>query len=114
MIKRKEEQRTEIRENLRGGFGALEFRHIFEKDELSGKAKMFAKILLLPGQSIGEHAHGEEGEIYIVEKGVATVTENGSEHELFPSDTMWTTGENTHSIKNKTEEELLIYAIILP
>ena len=114
MIKREDSQRKEIRENLRGGVGALDFKHIFEKDELSGKANMFAEVTLLPGESIGEHPHGEEGEIYIVKSGVATVTDCGKVYEMNVGDAMWTTGGETHSIENKTESPLIIYAIILP
>ena len=114
MIKLKKERRQEIRENLRGGKGALAFSHIFEKEELSGKANMFAEVILLPGESIGEHPHGEEGEMYIVMSGTATVTDCGKEYELSCGDAMWTTNGETHSIENRTEKELVIYAVILP
>ena len=114
MIKAKALQRKEIRENLRGGIGALDFMHIFEKDELSGKANMFAEVTLHPGQSIGEHPHGAEGEIYIIKSGVATVTDCGETYEMGVGDAMWTTGGETHSIENRTSEDLVIYAIILP
>lgn len=114
MIKLKSERRGEIRENLRGGKGELQFSHIFEKDELSNKANMFAEVTLLPGESIGEHPHGEEGEMYIVMSGKATVTDCGRVYELSVGDAMWTTGGETHSIENKTSEPLIIYAIILP
>ncbi len=114
MIKLRDSQKKDIKENLRGGVGALDFTHIFEKAELSGKANMFAEVKLLPGQSIGEHPHGDEGEIYIVKSGVATVTDCGKEYELNVGDAMWTTGGETHSVENKSNEELVIYAIILP
>ena len=114
MIKLRADQKKDIKENLRGGVGALDFTHIFEKDELAGKANMFAEVTLLPGQSIGEHPHGAEGEIYIVKSGVATVTDCGKEYELSVGDAMWTTGGETHSVENKSNENLVIYAIILP
>jgi len=114
MIKLKSAQRCEVKEKLRGGNGALDFVHIFEKDELLGKANMFAEVTLKPGESIGEHPHGEEGEIYIVKSGVATVTDCGNVYELNAGDSMWTTGGETHSIENKSQENLVIYAIILP
>lgn len=114
MIKTKASQRKEIRENLRGGVGALDFLHLFEKEELSGKANMFAEVMLLPGESIGEHPHGDEGEIYIIKSGVATVTDCGKTCEMNAGDVMWTTGGETHSIENKSNSPLVIYAIILP
>lgn len=114
MIKFKSERRGEVRENLRGGKGALQFSHIFEKSELKDKANMFAEVTLLPGESIGEHPHGQEGEMYIIMKGAATVTDCGEVFELGEGDAMWTTGGETHSIENRTDEPLVIYAIILP
>ncbi|MBQ8003842.1 MAG: cupin domain-containing protein [Oscillospiraceae bacterium] len=114
MIKRRATMRPETKENLRGGHGALSFTHIFEKDELCGKANMFAEVTLLPGESIGEHPHGAEGEIYIVKSGTATVTDCGEVYELSVGDAMWTTAGETHSVENKSEESLVIYAIILP
>lgn len=114
MIKLKSEMRGEVRENLRGGNGALQFSHIFEKAELKDKANMFAEVTLLPGESIGEHPHGEEGEMYIVMSGKATVTDCGKVYELGAGDAMWTTGGETHSIQNNSSELLVIYAIILP
>ena len=114
MIKLTASQRREVKKNLRGGNGALDFVHIFEKDELCGKANMFAEVTLRPGESIGEHPHGTEGEMYIVKSGVATVTDRGNTYELNVGDAMWTTGGETHSIENKSEKPLVIYAIILP
>ena len=114
MIKRISNQRPEVRENVRGGIGALDFVNIFEKDELSGKANMFAEVTLKPGDTIGEHPHGTEGEIYIVKSGTATVTDCGETFELGVGDAMWTTGGETHSVANKTNENLVIYAIVLP
>ena len=35
MIKRKSEQVTEVRENMRGGGGSVTIRHYFKKDEIS-------------------------------------------------------------------------------
>ncbi len=114
MVKKKNEMREEIRSNLRGGRGDLKFTHIFEKEELADRANMFATVTIMPGESIGEHPHSSEGEMYIVKSGCGIVTENGIEHELSAGDAMWTTGGDTHSIENRGTEPLVIYAIILP
>ncbi len=113
MIKRKADRLGEIKSNLRGGVGDLAFSHLFSSEELSGKARMFAEVTLKQGESIGVHEHNEEGEVYIVSKGTATVTDNGEEYTLLPGDAMWTTGGDTHSIENKEKEPLVIFAIIL-
>ncbi len=114
MIKKRCEMREEIRSNLRGGKGDLKCVNVFEKDETSSRVNMFAEMTLLPGESIGEHQHAPEGEIYVIKSGCAVVMDNGTQHELFPGDAMWTTDGDSHSIENRGTEPLVIYAIILP
>ncbi|MCX7615680.1 MAG: hypothetical protein N2Z65_08000, partial [Clostridiales bacterium] len=53
MIKKAEEMLKEIKEQMRGGNGSVEITHIFKQDELTGKARIFAKITINPGCSIG-------------------------------------------------------------
>ena len=113
MIKRKNDRVNEIKSNLRGGVGDLSFSYLFSSEELLGKARMFAEVTLKKGESIGVHEHNEEGEIYIISKGTATVTDNGEEQTLLPGDAMWTTGGDAHSIENRGDEPLVIFAIIL-
>ncbi len=107
------EMKSEIRANLRGGNGDVKLMHLFTAEELSGKAKMCAKITLDPGCSIGEHAHSEDGEMYIIISGKGTVDDNGTEREVFPGDAVWTTGGEYHSIKNNTNEPMEMYAIVI-
>ena len=52
----------EIRERMRGGNGNGEILHILNIDEMR-KVRLFAKITLNPGCSIGMHQH--EGELII-------------------------------------------------
>jgi cytochrome c-type biogenesis protein CcmH/NrfF len=48
MIKKAEEMRLEIREQMRGGNGNVEIMHILNIDEMKGKVRLFAKITLNP------------------------------------------------------------------
>lgn len=113
MTNKKSEMKNEIRSALRGGKGDVKLLHLFSAEELSGKAKMCAKITLDPGCSIGEHSHSEDGELYIIISGKGTVDDNGVEHEVLPGDAVWTTGGEYHSITNNSTEPMEMYAIVI-
>ena len=112
MIKHRAEMRPEVKENLKGGHGALHFTHIFEPDELT-KSRMFAVISLKPGDSIGVHPHGEEGEAYVVLDGSVTVTEDGTDYILHAGDAEYCTGGHTHALLNHTDGPAAVLAVIL-
>ncbi len=45
----------ETRQNVMGGEGELKYYHIETEEELLGHARLYAKIVLPPGTSIGWH-----------------------------------------------------------
>lgn len=57
MKKTPENMLLEIKENMRGGDGQVEMLHLFTQNELRGRCRIFARLTLQPGCSIGEHAH---------------------------------------------------------
>ena len=71
VIRRAEDMVKEVREKMRGGEGTVELLHIFRKDELKGRARLFAKITLQPGCSIGFHNHDDEEELFYILRGTA-------------------------------------------
>lgn len=113
MVKLLKEMRHEIRENVRGGNGALAMMHLFEQDELNGKGKMIARFTIEKGQSIGKHVHEEDGELYIIISGEGIVDDNGIQRIVMPGDAVWTANGEFHSITNAKDEPLLLYAIVI-
>ena len=55
MIKKFDDRNVSIKENLKGGCGALEFRQIASAEELLNKIKMYTNITIKPNDSIGYH-----------------------------------------------------------
>ncbi|MGI6778091.1 MAG: cupin domain-containing protein [Acetivibrionales bacterium] len=113
MIKKQSKMIREIREQMRGGKGNVEINHIFKEDELNGKCRLFAKITLNEGCSIGLHEHDDEEEIYYIMKGKAMVEDNGVKQELSAGDAVLTGGGASHYIENIGDEALEIMAVIL-
>ncbi len=113
MIKKADEMVTELKNQMRGGNGTVEINHIFKQDELNGKARLFARISLNPGCSIGLHEHNAEEEIYYIIKGKAVVNDNGNTKEVIAGDAVLTGNGASHSIENRCEEPVDMIAVIL-
>ena len=60
MYRKKADMIKEVRERMRDGSGEIEIVHIFKKDELKGKARLFARLILKKNCSIGFHTHDDE------------------------------------------------------
>lgn len=103
----------ELRHEMRGGKGNVELLHIFKQDEMTGKARLFARITLNPGCSIGMHKHENEEEIFYVLSGKGTLNDNGNITELSPGDASLTGNGSSHSIENNGSEPLVFIAAIL-
>ncbi|HHV93996.1 MAG TPA: cupin domain-containing protein [Firmicutes bacterium] len=113
MIRRAGEMVKEVRERMRGGEGSVELLHVFKKDELKGRARLFAKITLQPGCSIGFHEHIDEEELFYILRGTGTVNDAGKEEVVKAGDAILTGGGAGHSIANTGDEPLEIMAAIL-
>ncbi|NLG88231.1 MAG: cupin domain-containing protein [Clostridiaceae bacterium] len=113
MIKKAEEMKSEIRERLRGGNGNVELLHILNTDEMKGKVRLYAKITLNPGCSIGTHQHVDEEEAYYILKGTARVNDNGTEKIVKPGDVVLTGDGASHSIENAGDEPLEFIAVVM-
>ena len=114
MIKRQSDMEREVREKMRDGAGEVEILHIFRKEELKGKARLFARLRLRKGCSVGYHPHENEEEIFYILSGSGLVVENGTSTPVKPGDAVLTGGGASHSIENTGEEPLELLAAILP
>ena len=66
MVKRKACYETKLNENMRGGEGSVKLEHLLTQDELNNKGRLYAKLTLEPGSSIGYHVHEGEMESYLI------------------------------------------------
>lgn len=113
MFRRKSEYQKEDRVNARGGNGTLNFLHLFSKEEMLGKADICATLTIHPGDSIGEHPHGPDAEIYYLLKGQLEISDNGEIVIMNEGDALFTGNGDTHCFVNKTGENAELFAIIL-
>ena len=112
MIRKNSELQPQIKESLRGGEGSASLKMILSAGE-NPHCSMVANITLAPGCSIGEHDHVEDAELYYILSGKAQANDNGKIKELSAGDAMWTANGERHSIKNHTEEDLVLLAVVV-
>lgn len=113
MIKKAETMKPEITESMRGGKGSVELLKALTNEEMLGKGRLFGKITLKPGTSIGHHQHLGECETYYIIKGEGYVNDNGTDSFVKEGDLVYTKNGESHSIENRGTTDLEFIALIL-
>ena len=113
MIRKPEEFKTELRENMRGGDGTVKITHFVTSDELYEKGRLFATITLEKDCGIGYHVHESDSEIFVVRTGSAEYNDNGNTVTVSAGDVLICAKGEGHSIKNNNDEPCEITALIV-
>lgn len=113
MIRKKSELQVEVKENLTGGVGKVKLESILKVEELKGKGRLFKRVTLPVGSSIGVHDHTTDFEVYYILRGKGKVFDNGKFVEVNEGDVIYTADGEEHSIENIGEEELEFVAVVL-
>lgn len=102
------------KENFLGGSGIVHFEHILTAEQMYGMNRVYARVTLKKGCSVGYHVHDGDAEDYFVLSGRATLDDN---HErtllLNPGDHYYTVSGKGHSIANFEDEDLVFMALIV-
>ena len=113
MIRRDGHYDIDLRENMRGGTGAVRIEHFWKKDELKSNTRLCARLTLDPGSSIGFHEHADEEEIFVVVSGQARATNGNDVKTLRPGDTLLTGGGAGHAVEATGADPLVLFAVIV-
>lgn len=114
MIRKSSECQIEYREHMRDGDGTVQLTNfITGPEELNGKGRLFSRITLNPGCSIGYHVHEGDAELFYILKGTAEYNDNGTVKQVTAGDvTICPDGEG-HGIANRTDEVVELIAVIV-
>jgi mannose-6-phosphate isomerase-like protein (cupin superfamily) len=112
MIIHRKEMKTEEKEKMRDGEGAVHFTYLLDGSK-EKNARMFAEVTLKPGCSIGYHQHNSETEYYFILSGTGVVNDNGKEVQVADGDAVITGNGASHSIKNTGSGPLVFHAVII-
>lgn len=112
MIRRKEDL-VPVSKNIRGGSGEVQVTELMKSDEFCNKGRLFAKMTVKPGNSIGQHTHLGDFEAYYIIKGQGKYIDNGEEKRIYAGDFTLTCEGQGHELINDTNEDLEIIALVL-
>ena len=114
MIRRKEDCTIEYREKMRGGNGTNIITNFINRpEELNNKGRLFSRLTLQPGNSIGFHVHENDEELFYILSGCGTYSDNGTIVKLYPGDVAICPTGTGHSMANEGDEVLEFVALIL-
>jgi mannose-6-phosphate isomerase-like protein (cupin superfamily) len=112
MIKKEQEMEQSIRTAMRGGSGSVTFTYLMDEGTMA-HTRLFAKLTLPQGASIGEHDHVDETEYYWILSGEGIVTEADGEKVVGAGDLVITGGGASHAIRNEKKDDLVFLALII-
>ena len=114
MIRKAEECKMEYREHMRDGDGTVEITNFIQgNSELNDKGRLFAKLTLKSGCSIGYHVHEKDAELFYMMKGTAEYNDNGEIRTVHAGDLMICPTGTGHGIANRSEETVEVIAVIV-
>lgn len=114
MIRKENECNIEYREHMRDGDGTVQITNfITGANELNDKGRLFGKITLKPGCSIGFHEHVGDTELFYIIKGEAEYNDNGELKTVKAGDVTICPNGTSHGIANKTDEDVELVAVIV-
>ena len=103
----------EIVEGLAGGKGKAYIHHIIGKEEMLGHGRLYARIILPPGSSVGWHQHVHDTEPYYILKGEADFID--TDHKVYkvgPGDVCLIHVGDYHSLENNSDSDVEFIALI--
>ena len=95
-------------ENMRGGKGAI----YLQKVKVAMPCKMYAKITLPKGSSIGLHTHIDDQEIIYCLEGNATLISDGVKSPFKKGDINVNFKNHEHSVINDSEDDVILLAVV--
>ena len=110
MLIRKEDMPLK-KAQMRGGNGEI-IQQIVVPAEQMIHARMFNRLVIKSGCSIGFHEHKEEVEYYYILQGEGVVTEKECKFTAKPGDVVITGWGASHSIANEGKDDLILLAVI--
>lgn len=113
MIIKPEEYKVELREKMRGGNGTVKIENFVNAEQLNDKGRLFGKIVLEPGCSIGYHVHEKDAELFHILKGTAQYTDGDKVVTVSAGDTTLCPTGTGHGISNEGDETVELIALIV-
>lgn len=111
MIRRLSDLVEEPKMNIRGGVGAARGLDYLSHGEMSGLLSM-GRTTLEPGSTIGDHAHPNTEDLYLILEGHGTGVLNGQRFPVGPGDIFLVKAGGSHGLINDSDEPLTFLGLL--
>lgn len=112
MIRSTSEMAQEKREHMRGGDGTVTLTPALQPGDYAANLRLFSRITLPQGASIGYHIHEGEEELFYFLSGTAEFNDNGVARTVSAGDATVTGSGQGHAVRNIGNEPVEILAVI--
>ena len=99
--------------NVQGGSGEITLHDLATPETLPANLRVLSYITLKPGESVGNHRHQDETEIYHCIEGEGLVQVCSVETEIRPGDTVVIPPGGLHGIRNTGLIDLTVLAVVV-
>ena len=112
MIRYADQMTSEERANMRGGDGTVIMTPAFHAGDYQSEFRVFARMTIPVGASVGYHEHHKEEELYYFLSGTAEYNDNGEIHTVNAGDATVTRSGQGHAVRNIGNSSVEILAVI--
>ncbi len=113
MIRRLAEAVVESKQDIRGGVGQAWGVACLGPGEMDGVLGL-GRTTLAPGSSVGEHAHPDTEELYLILEGRGKGILNGVRFSVGPGDLFLVKAGGSHGLVNDSEVPLTFLGLLTP
>lgn len=113
MVRRKDEVRIRQVANAQNGKGEVFFHDWLLPEEAKGHGRVFSKVVIPAGSSIGYHQHIGEFEAYYVLEGKGILRDGDEVTEINVGDMNLCPDGCFHGIENAGDTDLVLIALIM-
>ena len=106
-------RKIEKKENVFGGKGAVFFEYLLDQQQLGGMCRLYAKITMKPGTSLGYHVHQGDSEAYYILSGEGLYTNQEGSSTVASGDVTFTADGQGHAIENQGDRDLVFMALVI-
>lgn len=106
-------QAIEHYENRSGGVGSMHIERLLSTEEMGAHVKMYAKVTIDVGASLGYHEHHGDSESYYIIQGNGCYNDHGIKRNVSIGDITNTLDGYGHAIENIGDVPLIFMALII-
>jgi len=99
--------------NKAGGHGPIYIQPLLQTSQMGENIRLFAKVILPPGSSLGDHLHENEREIYVILSGQGTYHDDERTYPIHTGDVLVCPSGHRHGVVNDGEVPLVWQATII-